>query len=50
MVNGKTQNEEKFTIYNLQFTIPQRAIASGQICVIYDGDRVIGSGVFCGIV
>jgi tRNA-uridine 2-sulfurtransferase len=27
------------------FDTPQRAIASGQICVLYDGDRVVGSGV-----
>jgi tRNA-uridine 2-sulfurtransferase len=38
----------EFTIYNLQFTIPQRAITPGQICVIYDGDIVVGSGVICG--
>lgn len=29
----------------VSFSSQQRAIASGQICVIYDGDRVIGSGV-----
>jgi tRNA-uridine 2-sulfurtransferase len=38
----------EFTIYNLQFTIPQRAITAGQICVIYDGDIVVGGGVICG--
>ncbi len=27
------------------FESPQRAMASGQICVIYEGDRVMGSGV-----
>jgi tRNA U34 2-thiouridine synthase MnmA/TrmU len=27
------------------FQKPQRAIASGQICVIYDGEKVVGSGV-----
>jgi tRNA-uridine 2-sulfurtransferase len=45
MVNSGTKKEEQFTIYNLQFTIPQRAITSGQICVVYDGDIVVGSGV-----
>ncbi len=29
----------------IKFKNPQRAITSGQICVIYDGDMVIGSGV-----
>ncbi|MBX9809591.1 tRNA 2-thiouridine(34) synthase MnmA [Candidatus Gracilibacteria bacterium] len=29
----------------ISFTTPQRAVASGQICVIYEGDRVVGSGV-----
>jgi tRNA-specific 2-thiouridylase len=29
----------------VSFANPQRAVASGQICVIYDGDRVVGSGV-----
>jgi tRNA-uridine 2-sulfurtransferase len=30
----------------VQFNIPQRAITPGQICVIYEGDRVVGSGIF----
>ncbi len=29
----------------VSFSISQRAIASGQICVVYDGDRVVGSGI-----
>ncbi len=29
----------------IQFTIPQRAITAGQICVLYNGDMVVGSGV-----
>jgi tRNA-uridine 2-sulfurtransferase len=29
----------------IQFANPQRAITSGQICVIYDGDMVLWSGV-----
>lgn len=29
----------------VQFTNPQRAIASGQICVIYDNDVVVWSGI-----
>lgn len=32
-------------IIEVQFSDPQRAITSGQICVVYDGDRVVGSGV-----
>lgn len=31
--------------YKIIFDEPQRAIASGQICVIYDGDKVMGSGI-----
>lgn len=31
--------------WKVGFKNPQRAIASGQICVIYDGDRVVGSWV-----
>jgi tRNA-specific 2-thiouridylase len=27
------------------FDVPQRAVASGQICVVYSGDTVVGSGV-----
>jgi tRNA-specific 2-thiouridylase len=29
----------------VSFDQPQRAIAAWQICVIYDGERVVGSGV-----
>ncbi len=36
------QNDKKYII---NFENPQRAIAPGQICVIYDGARVLGSGV-----
>ncbi len=32
-------------LLEVSFTQAQRAIASGQICVIYDGDIVVGSGV-----
>ena len=45
MVNEVSQVIPQFTIYNLQFTIAQRAITPGQICVVYDGDVVVGSGV-----
>lgn len=31
--------------YKIIFDESQRAIASGQICVIYDGDLVVGSGI-----
>lgn len=30
----------------LHFREPQRALAPGQICAIYDGDRVLGGGVY----
>ena len=30
---------------NLEFIHPQRAITPGQICVLYEGDRVVGSGI-----
>lgn len=33
------------TGFIIKFSEPQRAIASGQICVIYDGDKVMGSGI-----
>lgn len=32
-------NEEIF----VQFDIPQRAITPGQVCALYDSDRVLGS-------
>ena len=32
-------NEEIF----VQFDTPQRAITPGQVCALYDGDRVLGS-------
>lgn len=31
--------------FKIIFDEPQRAIASGQICVIYDGELVVGSGI-----
>ena len=30
----------------LRFEDPQRALASGQICALYDGERVLGGGVY----
>jgi len=30
----------------LKFQRPQRAIAPGQICALYDGGRLLGGGVF----
>ncbi|MGC9452470.1 MAG: tRNA 2-thiouridine(34) synthase MnmA [Oceanipulchritudo sp.] len=30
----------------LRFEEPQRALASGQVCALYDGPRVLGGGVF----
>jgi tRNA U34 2-thiouridine synthase MnmA/TrmU len=35
---------EQWTI-EVQFANPQRAISCWQICVVYDGDRVVGSGI-----
>lgn len=32
-------------IYKVSFEASQRAITPGQICVIYDGEQVVGSGV-----
>lgn len=29
----------------IRFSAPQRAITSGQIVVVYDGDEVVGSGI-----
>jgi len=31
---------------HLKFQRPQRAIAPGQICALYDGGRLLGGGVF----
>ena len=38
----KMSNNQLITV---QFEESQRAIASGQICVIYDGEKVAGSGI-----
>ncbi len=57
--NGKTygakiryrQEDQEITLKNngwvvqVQFKNPQRAITSWQICVVYDGQKVVGSGV-----
>lgn len=32
--------------FRVRFGEPQRAIAPGQICAFYDGDRLLGGGVF----
>jgi tRNA-specific 2-thiouridylase len=29
----------------VEFQNPQRAITSGQVCVVYDGNRVVWSGI-----
>jgi tRNA-specific 2-thiouridylase len=31
---------------NLEFAQPQRALTPGQICALYDGDRLLGGAVF----
>ncbi|MFP4281615.1 MAG: tRNA 2-thiouridine(34) synthase MnmA [Opitutales bacterium] len=31
---------------SLRFAEPQRAIAQGQVCALYDGERLLGGGVF----
>lgn len=33
-------------VARVSFSIPQRALASGQICAFYEGERLIGGGVF----
>jgi tRNA-specific 2-thiouridylase len=30
----------------VRFQVPQRALASGQILALYDGDRVLGGGIY----
>ena len=30
----------------LEFTEPQRALTPGQICSLYDGEMLLGGGVF----
>lgn len=30
----------------ITFATPQRALASGQVCALYDGERMLGGGVF----
>ena len=32
-------------VVHITFDQPQRAITPGQVCALYDGDRVIGSGI-----
>ena len=32
---------------HVKFDLPQRAIASGQSVVLYDGDTVVGGGIIC---
>ncbi len=39
------KNSDRLTIYDLRFTNAQRAITPGQIAVIYDDIRVVGSGI-----
>jgi tRNA-specific 2-thiouridylase len=31
----------------LKFEVPQRGLASGQVCALYVGSRVLGGGVYC---
>jgi tRNA-specific 2-thiouridylase len=33
-------------VARVSFSIPQRAIAAGQICAFYEGERLLGGGVF----
>lgn len=42
-----TMKTEKWIMYNVEVTFDeaQRAISPGQVCVFYDGERVLGSGV-----
>jgi tRNA-specific 2-thiouridylase len=30
----------------VRFSSPQRAIAPGQVCALYEGEKVLGGGVF----
>ncbi len=45
------QEDQEVTIKNdewkiyIAFKNPQRAVASGQICVVYEWERVVGSGI-----
>jgi tRNA-specific 2-thiouridylase len=34
----------------LEFSKPHRAIAPGQVCAFYEGDLLLGGGVFSGVV
>lgn len=40
----KNNNNYNYTV-TIEFTTPRRAVAPGQYLVIYDGDRVLGSGI-----
>jgi len=31
----------------VEFAKPQRALAIGQVCVLYDGEKLLGGGVYC---
>ncbi len=37
--------EREDDLWKVSFEASQRAITPGQICVIYDGEQVVGSGV-----
>ncbi len=39
---GVEENEESIKV---TFNVPQRAITPGQVCVFYDGETVLGSGI-----
>jgi len=46
-VPAKYKPMEDATQASITFATPQRAIASGQICALYQGERLLGGGVFC---
>ena len=42
---GRGEQEEVWSEIEVIFSEPQRAITPGQVCALYDGDRVLGSGI-----
>jgi tRNA-specific 2-thiouridylase len=43
--NNQWNKQKQLNCIRVFFEVPQRAITPGQVCVFYDGDIVLGSGI-----